>query len=159
MEALGLADKRNDYFSRLSGGQTRRLSIALALIGQPKIAVLDELTTGLDPQARRDTWELIEGVREQGQAIVLVTHYMEEAERLCDRVALFDSGRVVTAGPERQLPLVPVVDVGGAPVLAAQAPEFHPAAVGPDGGGVILGGTSTTLSALAHPPLKPVARP
>ena len=94
-EALGLAAKRNSYFKSLSGGQKQRLSIALALIGRPEVAVLDELTTGLDPQARRDTWELIEDVRGRGVTILLVTHYMDEAERLCDRVALFDSGRIV----------------------------------------------------------------
>jgi ABC-2 type transport system ATP-binding protein len=71
------------------------VAVALALIGRPKIAVLDEMTTGLDPQARRDTWELIEGIRDRGVTIVLVTHFMEEAERLCDRVALIDRGRVV----------------------------------------------------------------
>ena len=95
LDALGLTDKRNTRFAKLSGGQKQRLSIALALIGNPRIAVLDELTTGLDPQARRDTWALIEGIRERGVTIVLVTHFMEEAERLCDRVALIDSGRVI----------------------------------------------------------------
>ena len=95
IEVLGLAGKRKDYYKSLSGGQRQRLSIALALIGRPKIAVLDEMTTGLDPQARRDTWELIEGVRDRGVTILLVTHFMEEAERLCDRVALIDNGRVV----------------------------------------------------------------
>ena len=94
IEALGLYEKRNDYFKQLSGGQKQRLSIALALIGQPRIAVLDELTTGLDPQARRDTWGLIEGVHDKGVTIVLVTHFMDEAERLCDRVALVDSGKI-----------------------------------------------------------------
>jgi ABC-2 type transport system ATP-binding protein len=95
IEVLGLAGKRHDYYKSLSGGQRQRLSIALALIGQPKIAVLDEMTTGLDPQARRDTWELIEGMRDRGVTVLLVTHFMEEAERLCDRVALIDNGRVV----------------------------------------------------------------
>jgi len=95
LEVLGLSAKRGDYYRSLSGGQRQRLSVALALIGRPKIAVLDEMTTGLDPRARRDTWELIEGVRDRGVTIVLVTHFMEEAERLCDRVALIDSGRVV----------------------------------------------------------------
>jgi ABC-2 type transport system ATP-binding protein len=95
VEALGLADKRNDYYKSLSGGQRQRLSVALALIGRPRIAVLDEMTTGLDPQARRQAWELIEGIRARGVTIVLVTHFMEEAERLCDRVALIDRGRVV----------------------------------------------------------------
>ena len=95
VEVLGLGAKRGDYYKSLSGGQRQRLSVALALIGRPKVAVLDEMTTGLDPQARRDTWELIEGIRARGVTIVLVTHFMEEAERLCDRVALIDGGRVV----------------------------------------------------------------
>jgi ABC-2 type transport system ATP-binding protein len=95
IEALGLAAKRRDYYRSLSGGQRQRLSVVLALIGAPKIAVLDEMTTGLDPQARRDAWQLIEKVRDRGVTIMLVTHFMEEAERLCDRVALIDAGRVV----------------------------------------------------------------
>jgi ABC-2 type transport system ATP-binding protein len=95
LSALGLDQARDHYFGKLSGGQKQRLSIVLALIGQPEIAVLDELTTGLDPEARRDTWKLIEGVRDRGVTIVLVTHLMEEAERLCDRVALIDHGRVI----------------------------------------------------------------
>jgi ABC-2 type transport system ATP-binding protein len=92
---LGIAEKRGARFGKLSGGQKQRLSIALALVGSPEIAVLDELTTGLDPNARRDTWELIEHVRESGVTVVLVTHFMDEAERLCDRVAVIDAGRVV----------------------------------------------------------------
>jgi ABC-2 type transport system ATP-binding protein len=95
MDTLGLTSKSKTAFGKLSGGQKQRLSIALALLGSPRVAVLDELTTGLDPQARRDTWELIEGVRDRGVTIVLVTHFMEEAERLCDRVALIDAGKVV----------------------------------------------------------------
>lgn len=94
LDDMGLADKRNTAFGKLSGGQKQRLSIALALIGNPEIAVLDELTTGLDPQARRDTWHLIERIRERGVTILLVTHFMEEAEHLCDRVAVFAAGRV-----------------------------------------------------------------
>jgi ABC-2 type transport system ATP-binding protein len=92
---LGLEKAQHTYFKNLSGGQQQRLSVVLALIGRPEIAVLDELTTGLDPEARRDTWRLIEGIRTRGVTIVLVTHLMEEAERLCDRVALIDHGRVV----------------------------------------------------------------
>ena len=92
---LGLEKVQHSYFKHLSGGQKQRLSVVLALIGRPEIAVLDELTTGLDPEARRDTWRLIEGIRARGVTIVLVTHFMEEAERLCDRVALIDHGRVV----------------------------------------------------------------
>ncbi len=92
---LGLADQVKTRYRKLSGGQKQRVSIALALVGRPKIAVLDELTTGLDPQARRDTWALVEQVRDSGVTVVLVTHFMEEAERLCDRLALIDEGKVV----------------------------------------------------------------
>ncbi|HKF74753.1 MAG TPA: ABC transporter ATP-binding protein [Terriglobales bacterium] len=95
LEDVGLTAHRDTRFGRLSGGQKQRLSIALALVGSPEIAVLDELTTGLDPNARRDTWDLIERVREHGVTVVLVTHSMEEAERLCDRVAVIVAGRVV----------------------------------------------------------------
>src|SRR5438876_1611628 len=95
LDVLGLSAKRGDHYRSLSGGQRQRLSVALALIGQPRLAFLDEMTTGLDPQARRDTWELNEHIRDRGVTIVLVTHFMEEAERLCDRVALIDRGRVV----------------------------------------------------------------
>ncbi|MGC5050214.1 ABC transporter ATP-binding protein [Micromonospora sp. DT48] len=95
IDELGLGPKRNTPYDKLSGGQKQRLSIALALVGNPRIAILDELTTGLDPQARRDTWSLIERVRDRGVTIVLVTHFMEEAERLCDRLAVIDKGRVV----------------------------------------------------------------
>jgi ABC-2 type transport system ATP-binding protein len=93
--ALGLDGVLRTRFGKLSGGQRQRLSIALALIGNPQVAVLDELTTGLDPRARRETWRLIEDVRARGVTILLVTHFMDEAERLCDRVAVIDAGRVV----------------------------------------------------------------
>jgi len=93
-ERLGLTAKLTTRFGRLSGGQKQRLFIGLALIGNPKVVVLDELTTGLDPRARRDTWELIEDVRAGGVTVLLVTHFMEEAQRLCDRIAVIDKGRV-----------------------------------------------------------------
>ncbi|WP_405661370.1 ABC transporter ATP-binding protein [Streptomyces sp. RK9] len=93
-ERLGLTDKLNTRFAKLSGGQKQRLFIALALIGSPRVVVLDELTTGLDPRARRDTWQLIEEVRDSGVTVLLVTHFMEEAQRLCDRIAVIDRGRV-----------------------------------------------------------------
>ncbi|WP_406506599.1 ATP-binding cassette domain-containing protein [Streptomyces sp. NBC_00212] len=93
-ERLGLGEKLNTRFAKLSGGQKQRLFIALALIGNPRVVVLDELTTGLDPRARRDTWELIEDVRRSGVTVLLVTHFMEEAQRLCDRVAVIDKGRI-----------------------------------------------------------------
>jgi ABC-2 type transport system ATP-binding protein len=96
LRLLGLEAKRDDRFAHLSGGQRQRLSIALALIGRPELAILDELTTGLDPQSRRETWKLIEGIRDEGVTVILVTHFMEEAERLCDRLALLHHGRVIT---------------------------------------------------------------
>jgi ABC-2 type transport system ATP-binding protein len=96
--ALDLGGKRRDFYRALSGGLKQRVLVALALIGRPRIAVLDEMTSGLDPQARRDTWGLIEAVRDRGVTILLVTHYMDEAERLCDRVAMFDRGSVVAIG-------------------------------------------------------------
>ena len=95
IEGLGLAEKRDSQFRHLSGGQKQRLSVALALIGNPRIAILDELTTGLDPQARRDTWQLVEDVRARGVTVVLVTHFMDEAERLADRIAIIDQGRLI----------------------------------------------------------------
>ncbi|MGW0867067.1 ATP-binding cassette domain-containing protein [Streptomyces sp. NPDC002611] len=94
VERLGLQEKLTTRFAKLSGGQKQRLFIALALIGDPRVVVLDELTTGLDPRARRDTWQLIEDVRAGGVTVLLVTHFMEEAQRLCDRIAVIDKGRV-----------------------------------------------------------------
>ena len=95
LEQLGLSDKRSAWFMTLSGGQKQRLFIALALINDPEVVFLDELTTGLDPQARRAIWDLVRGIRERGKTVVLTTHLMEEAERLCDRVAIIEHGRIV----------------------------------------------------------------
>jgi ABC-2 type transport system ATP-binding protein len=95
LEQLGLAEKRNAWFMTLSGGQKQRLFIALALINDPEVVFLDELTTGLDPQARRAIWELVRGIRDRGKTVLMTTHLMEEAERLCDRVAIIEHGRVI----------------------------------------------------------------
>ena len=95
LDRLGLQGKMDASYSSLSGGQKQRLAVALALIGSPEVAILDELTTGLDPQARRDVWGTIEQIRDGGVTVVLVTHFMEEAERLCDRIMVIDRGRVV----------------------------------------------------------------
>ena len=95
LEQLGLADKRDAWFMNLSGGQKQRLFIALALINDPEVVFLDELTTGLDPQARRAIWELVRGIRDRGKTVFLTTHLMEEAERLCDRVAIIEHGRII----------------------------------------------------------------
>lgn len=103
MAAWGLDPLRNRPFGALSGGQQQRLFLALALLGEPELVFLDELTTGLDPTARRDTWELVKQVRDRGATVVLVTHFMEEAEALCDRVAVVDGGRVVACETPRAL--------------------------------------------------------
>ncbi|MGV9240032.1 ABC transporter ATP-binding protein [Streptomyces nigra] len=100
---LGLADRLDARFGKLSGGQKQRLFIALALVGDPRVVVLDELTTGLDPRARRDTWKLIEEIRDSGVTVLLVTHFMEEAQRLCDRVAVIDQGRIAALGTPADL--------------------------------------------------------
>ncbi|MFI6755760.1 ATP-binding cassette domain-containing protein [Rhodococcus coprophilus] len=102
-ERLGLGHALGTRFAKLSGGQQQRLFIALALIGAPRVVVLDELTTGLDPRGRRETWELIEEIRASGVTVLLVTHFMEEAQRLCDRVAIFDSGRIEALGTPTEL--------------------------------------------------------
>jgi ABC-2 type transport system ATP-binding protein len=155
LDLLGLAEKRDTPYKKLSGGQKQRLSIALALIGSPEVAILDELTTGLDPQARRDTWELIENVRDQGVTIVLVTHFMEEAERLCDRIAVIDAGRVVAidtpaglvAGVDgeqriRFRPSAPLVDEQFTALREVRRVEHH----GPQ---VVITGTGNVLQAVA----------
>ncbi|TDD08433.1 ABC transporter ATP-binding protein [Nonomuraea deserti] len=103
LEQWGLAGKRGARFGKLSGGQKQRLFIALALVGNPKVAFLDELTSGLDPQARRATWELIKQVRASGVTVVLVSHFMDEVEELCDRVAVFDRGGIVATGSPAEL--------------------------------------------------------
>src|SRR6185436_2218163 len=103
LEQLGLADKRQAWFMTLSGGQKQRLFIALALISDPEVVFLDELTTGLDPQARRAIWELVRGIRARGKTVLLTTHLMEEAEKLCDRVAIIEHGRISDIESPEQL--------------------------------------------------------
>jgi ABC-2 type transport system ATP-binding protein len=95
LEKVDLADKAKSYVRKLSGGQKQRFSIAAALVNDPRVLFLDEPSTGLDPQARRHLWELIEELHKERRSIVLTTHYMEEAERLCDRVAIMDHGRII----------------------------------------------------------------
>ena len=95
LDQLGIGDKRDAFFGKLSGGQKQRLFVALALVNDPEVVFLDELTTGLDPQARHAIWDLVRGIRERGKTVFLTTHFLEEAERLCDRVAIMDRGRIV----------------------------------------------------------------
>jgi ABC-2 type transport system ATP-binding protein len=112
LTVLDLKDKRDAQFRSLSGGQKQRVSIALALVGNPKLAILDELTTGLDPQARRTTWEVVRRERDTGATVLLVTHFMEEAERLCDRL-IIDRGQILAEGSPQDL----INSVGGAQSL------------------------------------------
>lgn len=103
LDRLGLGSDRRRRYADLSGGQQQRLAVALALIGRPQVAVLDELTTGLDPQGRRDIWGLIAKIRDDGATVLLVTHFMDEAEYLCDRVVVISDGRVLSEGTPAQL--------------------------------------------------------
>ena len=103
IEQWGLTEKRNSYVSKLSGGQQQRLFIALALLNDPEVVFLDELTTGLDPQARRATWDAVRAIRDQGKTVVLVTHFMEEAEALADRVAIVENGRIAACDTPQNL--------------------------------------------------------
>lgn len=98
-----LTDKAGDRVERLSGGQKQRFSIASALVNKPKVLFLDEPTTGLDPQARRHLWELIQQIQKKGITVILTTHYMEEAELLCDRVAIMDNGEIITLDSPKNL--------------------------------------------------------
>ncbi len=103
LDTMGLADKRNSYISSLSGGQRQKLSIVLAMIPNPKVVFLDELTTGLDPHARHQMWDLLKQLREEGLTIVIISHFMDEVEAICDRVAVMDKGRIVSQGPIAQV--------------------------------------------------------
>ena len=108
-----LEEKRHSRVGGLSGGQKQRLAMATALVGDPELLFLDEPTTGLDPQARRHLWDLVEGLKHEGRTIILTTHYMEEAEQLCDRVAIMDHGRVIALGTPKEL----IATVGGADIV------------------------------------------
>ncbi|WP_393077994.1 ABC transporter ATP-binding protein [Streptomyces sp. LN704] len=153
-ERLGLTEWLGARFGKLSGGQKQRLFIALALVGDPRVVVLDELTTGLDPRARRDTWELIEDVRARGVTVLLVTHFMEEAERLCDRIAVVDRGRVAAldtpAGLIRRATRSTVI--GFTPSAPLDEREIaalpHLASVVHQDGRITLGGTDETVDAV-----------
>ena len=109
MEQVGLTEKSDSYVGKLSGGQRQRLAVACALVGNPELLFLDEPTTGLDPQSRRQLWDILRGFRAQGRTILLTTHYMDEAERLCDRVAIVDHGKVIALGTPAEL----IAQLGG----------------------------------------------
>ncbi len=103
LKRFGLDEKRNAFYNQLSGGQKQRLALAMALVNDPKVLFLDEPTAGLDPQVRREIYDIIEELKREGKTIVLTTHYIEEAERLCDRVAIVDHGKVIAQGTPREL--------------------------------------------------------
>jgi ABC-2 type transport system ATP-binding protein len=103
IERLGLTHRRDARYGKLSGGEKQKLSVGLALVGRPEVAILDELTTGLDPHARRETWSLIEDLKDRGLTVLLVTHFMDEVERLCDRVAVIHKGRIKVLGTPAEI--------------------------------------------------------
>lgn len=113
IEAVSLQEKSKSWISKLSGGQKQRLAVACAIVGKPDLLFLDEPTTGLDPQSRRQLWEIIQSYKDQGRTILLTTHYMDEAEKLCDRVGIVDHGKLIALGPPRQL----IDELGGGHVL------------------------------------------
>ncbi len=125
-ERWGISEKLGTPFGKLSGGQKQRLFVALALLNDPDIVVLDELSAGLDPQARRNSWQLVRDIRDTGKTVLLVSHFMDEAEALCDRIAVIDRGRVVALDTPSNLGR----DTGTVPTVAFTAPErFDPAAL------------------------------
>ena len=113
LDLVSLTDKRKSWYVKLSGGQKQRLAVACALVGDPEILFLDEPTTGLDPQSRRQLWGLIERFKTEGRTVLLTTHYMDEAQRLCDRVAIVDKGKVISLGTPREL----IESLGGTDVV------------------------------------------
>jgi ABC-2 type transport system ATP-binding protein len=150
MHDWGIADKRNDTFASLSGGQRQRLFVALALVGDPEIIFLDEMTQGLDPAGRRVAWDLIRALRANDKTVLLVTHYMDEAETLCDRIAVIEGGGLAAIGTPDRL----IADYGGATrlIFSAGNDDFAwlkdvPSVtdVGRDNGKIVVTGEGTVL--------------
>ena len=110
---MSLEEKRDAWFTKLSGGQKQRLAVACALVGDPELLFLDEPTTGLDPQSRRQLWDIVNGLRAEGRTVLLTTHYMDEAERLCDRVGIVDHGKMIALGTPAEL----IASLGGEQVI------------------------------------------
>jgi ABC-2 type transport system ATP-binding protein len=125
---VGLQEKARARVGTLSGGQKQRLAVACALVGDPELLFLDEPTTGLDPQSRRQVWELVDGFKRRGRTVVLTTHYMDEAEKLCDRIAVLDHGRVIAEGTPREL----IRSLGGDHVIEITVEEGAPGELRPD---------------------------
>jgi ABC-2 type transport system ATP-binding protein len=125
IDVVQLGEKRTSRVGKLSGGQKQRLALACAIVGDPELLFLDEPTTGLDPQSRRQLWDLIIELRASGRSVVLTTHYMDEAEKLCDRVAIVDHGRVIALGSPREL----IASLGAEHVVEFTTPDAPPAAL------------------------------
>jgi ABC-2 type transport system ATP-binding protein len=128
IQDVGLGEKATSPVGGLSGGQKQRLAVACALVGDPELLFLDEPTTGLDPHSRRQVWEIVDGLRRRGRTVVLTTHYMDEAERLCDRIAVLDHGRIIAEGTPREL----IRSLGGDHVIEIAVEEGGPAPLGPE---------------------------
>jgi ABC-2 type transport system ATP-binding protein len=125
---VGLEEKERARVGTLSGGQKQRLAVACALVGDPELLFLDEPTTGLDPQSRRQVWDLVAGFKKRGRTVVLTTHYMDEAEKLCDRIAVLDHGRVIAEGTPREL----IRSLGGDHVIEIAVEEGEPGGLRPE---------------------------
>ena len=125
---VGLKDKSRARVGTLSGGQKQRLAVACALVGDPELLFLDEPTTGLDPQSRRQVWDIVDGLKKRGRTVVLTTHYMDEAEKLCDRVAVVDRGQIIAEGSPREL----IRSLGGDHVIEIAVEEGGPAGLVPE---------------------------
>jgi len=144
LQVVQLEEKRGAWVEKLSGGQRQRLAIACALVGDPDLLFLDEPTTGLDPQSRRQLWDVVAAFKRRGGTVVLTTHYMEEAERLCDRVAVMDHGKVIALGTPREL----IASLGAEEVVEFACGDGAAAGVGADAGGA----DALTEAALAAVP-------
>jgi ABC-2 type transport system ATP-binding protein len=133
LRVLSLEEKKDAWFEKLSGGQRQRLAVACALVGDPELLFLDEPTTGLDPQSRLQLWDVVESFKRSGRTVVLTTHYMEEAERLCDRVGIIDHGKAIALGTPREL----IASLGGQEVIELTVGRGHdPSVAGFDEGAV-----------------------
>jgi ABC-2 type transport system ATP-binding protein len=128
IQDVGLQEKALSPVGKLSGGQKQRLAVACALVGDPELLFLDEPTTGLDPQSRRQVWDIVDGLRRRGRTVVLTTHYMDEAERLCDRIAVLDHGRIIAEGTPREL----IRSLGGDHVIEIAVEAGGPGELGPE---------------------------
>src|SRR5205085_3733638 len=141
IDIVQLGEKRSSRVGKLSGGQKQRLALACAIVGDPELLFLDEPTTGLDPQSRRQLWDLIIELRASGRSIVLTTHYMDEAERLCDRVAVVDHGRVIALGSPREL----IAGLGAEHVVEFTTPDAPDGALDADALERLAGVTSARV--------------